>query len=173
VVALELDLGEAPALWRHVPVEHPPARELADRHYSRQTVGASGIMPPGKRFLLWHDSVLGKAVWGVCRNQFLGEWRFRNTIFRNESEHLSSSMIIEATRVTYEVWLRRYKALPSERLTTEIDIVATAKRRSKHKPAGYCYLMAGWEFLYEIDPGHGRPARVVYGAPVLPDPHVG
>jgi hypothetical protein len=173
VVALELDLGEAPSLWRHVPVEYPPARELADRHYSRQTVGATGIMPPGKRFLFWHESAAGKAVWGVCRNQFLGVWRFRNTIFRNESTILSSEMIIAATDLTYAVWTRRYKQPPRERLTTEIDIEATARRRSKQHPAGYCYLMAGWEFLYELDPGHGRPARAVYGAPLLPDPHVG
>ena len=32
-----------PQLWTHVPVEYPPARELADRHYPRESHGSFGI----------------------------------------------------------------------------------------------------------------------------------
>lgn len=162
-MTLALDLGDRYELWRHVPVEFPPARELADRHYSRQTPGADGILPGGWRFLFWHD---GGAVWGVCRNRFRKRWRWRNTIFRNESATLSSELIRAATRLTYEVWERRYKALPPERLTTEINIEATRRRRSRHHAPGHCYLMAGWEHLYDLEPGHGRPARAVWAAPI-------
>ena len=162
MTSLAFDFG-ARDLWRHVPVEYAPARELADRHYSRQTVGAKGILPGGWRFLLWHDP---GAVWGVCRNRFRGRWRWRNTIFRNESSTLSSDLVIAATRLTYELWLQRYKGLPPERLTSEIDIAATRRRRSRKHPPGYCYLMAGWEHLYDLDPGHGRPARAVWAAPL-------
>lgn len=164
---LALDLGEPTALWRHVPVEYSPARELADRHYSRQTVGADGILPPGERFLFWHQSEAGgRAVWGVVRNRFRGQWRWRNSLYRNESTVRSSDLIRDATRLTFELWERRYKAIPPEPLTTEIDIEATAKRRSKHHQAGHCYLMAGWEPIGIIEPGHGRPARVVFRAPM-------
>lgn len=159
--------------WIHVPVEYPPARALADRHYSRQTIGAEGILPPGERFLFWHEDLDENlqrrpdlaAAWGVVRNRFRGVWRFRNSLFRNESRTLSSTLIADATRTTYDCWLRRYHAIPTERLTTEVDIEATRARRGKRNPPGYCYLMAGWEHLYDLEPGHGRPARAVFGAP--------
>lgn len=156
-----------PQLWKHVPVEYPPARELADRHYSRQTKGADGILPPGQRFLLWHESV-GNAVWGVCRNKDpVGRYQWRNTIFRNESSTLSSTLIREATRQTMLVWFRRYGDLPTEMLTTEIAVEATAARRSKRSEPGHCYLMAGWIALGYIDPGHGRPLRRILRAPSI------
>lgn len=162
-MTLALDLGEPAKPWRHVPVQFRPARELADRHYSRQTIGADGILPGGWRFLLWHDA---GAAWGVCRNRFRGRWRWRNTLFRNESSTLSSDLIRAATEETYALWLRRYKLLPTERLTTEIDVEATRQRRSRHHRPGHCYLMAGWEWLYDLEPGHGRPLRSVFAAPL-------
>ncbi len=164
--SLALDLGLAPSLWRHVPVEYPPARELADRHYPRQTQGAKGILAPGERFLFWHEGARGNAVWGVVRNRFRKRWRFRNALFRNESDTLSSALITEATATTYTCWIRRYLDIPKERLLTEVDIEATADRRSRRHPPGYCYQMAGWEHLYDLEPGHGRPARSVWAAPI-------
>lgn len=102
--------------------------------------------------------------WFVTASADGGRWR--NSLFRNESRSLSSDLIREATRETYMCWERRYKALPTERLTTEIDIEATRRRRGKSHPPGYCYLMAGWEHLYDLEPGHGRPARSVWAAPI-------
>lgn len=163
----QLALGiEPPKMWQHVPIEDPRARALADRHYSRQTVGAKGFVGPGQRFVLWHESELGQAVWAVCRAlDPIGVMQWRNTIFRKESRHVASEMIIEATRETYGLWRRRYGGLPAERLTTEIDIEATAARRSRRHPPGYSYLCAGWEILREVPAGHGRSAKVVLGAP--------
>jgi hypothetical protein len=107
---LDLDRGLTPSLWRHVPVEYPPARELADRHYSRQTKGADGILAPGERFLLWHQGDgHGSAAWGVVRNRFRKQWRFRNSLFRNESRTLSSELIREATKLSFVLWQRRYQ----------------------------------------------------------------
>lgn len=159
-------------MWSHVPVEYAPARELADRHYSRQTKGADGILAPGERFLLWHDDALfggaGKnAAWGVVRNRFRKQWRFRNSLFRNESSTRSSDLIREATRQTFRLWQRRYHCIPDEPLETEIDIEATRARRSKRNPPGYCYLMAGWIHVRDLDPGHGRPARAIFRAPSI------
>lgn len=52
----------------------------------------------------------------------------------------SSDLIREATKRTYAFWRRRYGALPSVPLTTEVD---PTKVRRKRDP-GRCFLKAGW-----------------------------
>lgn len=160
-----------PMVWVHVPIEDPRAREVYDRHYSRQTPGADGIVAPGRRFLLMHEGPDGLAIWAVVYNQFRapgwehGRWFFRNSIFRNESGTLSSSLIESATKTTYDLWLRRYGPLPEQDLITEIDVEATRRRRSKRKSPGACYMHAGWELVSIVNPGHGRPTRATLRAP--------
>lgn len=155
-----------PQVWSHVPIEDPRARELADRHYSRQTVGAKGFVPAGQRFCLLHEDAGGRAVWAVCRNMDpTGRVQWRNTIFRNESAMLSSDLIRAATTATFEMWKRRYGAMPAEELTTEIDIIATAGRRSKRSRPGRCYELAGWIHVKDMEPGHGRSAKAIWRAP--------
>lgn len=163
----------APQLWKHVPIEDPRARALADRHYSRQTAGADGFVAPGQRFLLLHEgeqrehdaTSSGLAVWAVVRNRFRGQYYWRNSLFRNESRTLSSDLIRAATEVSLEIWARRYGALPAEDLITEIDIAATSARRSRWVRPGRCYEAAGWIHVRDLDPGHGRPARAIWRAP--------
>lgn len=130
--------------WIEIKVEDPRGRELADRHYSRKkkSIGKRGYIPPGERIALWTPG----AVWGVCLNRYKGVWRWRNTIFRNETKRLSSELIVEATWMTYDIWEGRY-GLPSVQLTTEIDVDATAKRRSRTARPGRCYEFAGWTFV--------------------------
>jgi hypothetical protein len=58
------------------------------------------------------------------------------SMFRNESEHLSSELILEAISVTRHV----YGDIPDRGMVTFID-------RSKTKPKkhpGFCYLKAGF-----------------------------
>jgi hypothetical protein len=155
-----------PQVWRHVPVEDPISRELADRHYSRQTIGADGILAPGERFLLRHDGEIGRAIWGVVHNYFRDAWRLRNVIFRNESSTLSSELIKAATITTADLWLRRYHMLPEAPLVTEVDVEKTRRRRSKKAPPGVCYLYAGWQFIGIFDPKHGRSVKAIYKAPL-------
>jgi hypothetical protein len=162
-------------LWSHVPVEYPPARELAMRHYPhkirpREDKDAPGILAPGRRFLLWHDSGAGDerhryAAWGVVYNRFKGLWYFRNSLFRNESATLSSSLIREATKQSLLLFAARYKQLPAEPLITEVDIEETRARRGKQHPPGYCYLQAGWTHVRDVEPGHGRSAKAILQAP--------
>lgn len=148
--------------WERISVEDPRGAELADRHYSRQTIGARGFMPPGKRIALWMPG----AVCGVCLNKDpLGTMRWRNTIFRNETRLLSSALIIEATWQTYDEWEDEYDELPSIPLTTEIDVDATAARRSKRSVPGGCFRHAGWTFV-EIRQRVKRTQRhAIYNAP--------
>ena len=166
--------GEDGQRWRHVPIEDPRIAELVDDedHYSRQTKGAKGAIGPGWRFALWHDGPRGGAAWGVVLNRFRGQWFWRNSLFHNSSGTLSSELVAEATRLTFELWERRYKSLPEVALTTEVDPIATAKRRSKHNPPGHCYLEAGWTFLRETPREHGRSPKVIlqYAACQLKEP---
>lgn len=139
--APQLWLGEAPT-WREVKRCHPVSRELADRHYSRQTPGARDFMGSGWTLVLSHESDAGIAAWGVILNRAPGttEWRWRCSIFRNESSLLSSELIHSATELTLDNWPRKYGALPSVPLQTEVD---AAKVKRKRDP-GRCFAKAGW-----------------------------
>ncbi len=165
--------GDDGRLWRHVPIEDPRIAALVDDvehdgknpHYSRQTPGAKGTIAAGWRFALWHDGSHGGAAWGVLLNRFRGKWYWRNSLFHNASGTLSSSLIAAATVETYELWIRRYHVLPDVPLTTEVDPAATARRRSKKHPPGYCYYQAGWTFLRETPAEKGRTLKHILQAP--------
>lgn len=160
---VQLELAIAP-LWLRVTKWDARAASLADRHYSRQTVGASQVLPPGKTLLLLTADA--RAVWGVVLNMDpTGRVRWRNSIFRNESRARSSALIRAATSTTYALWHARYGALPEVSLTTEVDIEATRARRGRRRPPGYCYLKAGWRKVRDIPAGHGRSAKVELMAP--------
>lgn len=132
-MAIQLPLGAIPP-WLEVDRDHPAARALADRHYSRQTIGAREFMPPGQTLVLVTPCC--RAVWGACLNMDpAGSLRWRVTIFRNEGAGLSSTLIRSATDRTRERWPSM--ALP---LTTEVD-----PRKTRHKrDPGRCFRRAGW-----------------------------
>lgn len=123
------------------------------------------------RAAAWCFTTVGREVlrrWGsVHALDPVGRMRFRNAIFRNISGTLSSELIIAAVAVTYAEWLRKYGALPAEPLRTEIDVEATAARRSKHSEPGRCYLCAGWRWIRDIPAGHGRSSKVELEAPSM------
>lgn len=130
------DMG---GVWHQVAKTDPRARQLADRHYSRQTVGATCFTGPGKSLALLTDC--GRAVWAVVENlDAVGATQWRCTIFRNEGAGLSSELIREATARTFAFWARHYGRVPPMPLRTEVDRDAT---RPKKNP-GWCFLKAGW-----------------------------
>lgn len=95
----QLWIGSAP-VWFRVDKFDPRAARLADRHYSRQTVGAEQTLGPGQTLLMLTPDEL--AVWGVvCNLDPVGVLRWRNTIFHNESPTLSSFLVNVATEFTY------------------------------------------------------------------------
>jgi hypothetical protein len=150
--------------WILVDKFDPWGALLADRHYPRQSVGSPQFMSPGRTIVM--VTPRRDAVWGVVFNVFREVWRWRNSIFRNESGRRSSDLIIEATRLTYEKWKERYGDLPTAPLTTEVDINATRSRRSRRHLPGHCYRVAGWRELEQLPAGHGRPAKVRLVAPM-------
>ena len=147
--------------WRQVKRDDPRARALADRHYSRQTVGAKDFMASGRTFVLLAEFCsrlpeATRAVWGVIDNlDPVGARRFRCSIFRNETPWLSSFLIREATTLTLERWSRRFGWTGSPALTTEIDPTKTRRKRDP----GRCFRKAGWGLLGTTN------GLVVYEAP--------
>lgn len=155
---------DKPPVWFRVNKFDPRAASLADRHYSRQTIGAKQTLGPGQTLLMLTPDE--RAVWGVvCNLDPVGELRWRNSIFHNESSTRSSDLIRAATQMTHDRWKHFYGGFPPVPLTTEVDILATIERRSKRSPPGQCYYMAGWTFVRDIPAGHGRSAKVELEAP--------
>lgn len=106
----------------------PELRRLADRHYSRKSVGAALFVGPGRKVVLRNPEGTWVFVW---RNAILredGQTGWECTIFRNESARLSSEIILECEHYV------------SGRKFTYVD----AKKIRSANP-GYCFLMAGYK----------------------------
>jgi hypothetical protein len=117
------------------------AAALADRHYTRQTVGSAQFVPPGRCLVLltpdadalwvtsWPDARYVKHAWA-------GAWMC--SLFRNEapSRYLSSTLIREAVAAT-----RAYFGKPP--LLGMVTFVDPSCVRAKRDP-GRCYRRAGF-----------------------------
>ena len=109
---------------------------LADRHYSRRKHGSRQFIPPGETLVLrdsggtcvfgWHRALVERAddQEGVCCS-----------IFRNESQRLSSEIILEAEQFAVEKWgpIRGF---------TYVN-----KRKVRSANPGYCFIAAGWKVI--------------------------
>jgi hypothetical protein len=125
--------------WQVSDRADPAAARLADRHYSRKTVGAQQFTPPGRCVVLRtpEADALWVTSWPYARftrHAWPGAWLC--SIFRNESEHLSSELIREALAATRAVW----PVPPDLGCITFVD---PAKVRPKRDP-GRCFLRAGF-----------------------------
>lgn len=112
--------------------------QLADRHYSRQKPGTNQFMPPGKTMVL--RSAAGDVVFGWLWQQKRddGQVGYNCSIFRNESQRLSSEIILEAERKVVTEW-------GANRGFTYVDPAGISNQRNP----GYCFKVAGWRFLKE------------------------
>lgn len=125
--------------WQVVKRSDARGAALADRHYSRKTIGSMHFTPPGRCLVLltsqadalwvssWPYEVFVKHAWP-------GAWMC--TLFRNESPMLSSELIRQAVAVTRYKWGRP----PTLGMITFVDM---AKVRSCNP--GYCFKKAGWK----------------------------
>jgi hypothetical protein len=93
--------------WQITDRGDPQARQIADRHYNRQSVGAAMFAPPGRALILVTDDA--DALWitswpfaEYVKHAWAGAWIC--SAFRNESEHLASDLILEAVAVTRWKW---------------------------------------------------------------------
>jgi hypothetical protein len=136
--------------WQRTWRADPRLAALADRHYSRKTVGAAQFAPPGRCLPL--ITAAGDAGWVTSwplhayTMHGLGD-AWICTLFRNESEHLSSELICEAVAATRAEW----GAPPPGGTLTFVD---ASKIRRKRDP-GRCFLRAGFKRLDRLTKDRG------------------
>jgi hypothetical protein len=132
----------------------PEMAALADRHYSRRTIGARQFAYSGRKIVLRNaeGTVLFVWMYPLSELRFDGRVGCNCSIFRNESQRRSSEIILEAEKIAVEKW----GELPA------YTFVDSAKIRSTHP--GYCFLMAGWD--YERD-AKGHPLLTTKGKHIL------
>lgn len=109
-------------------------RLLADRHYSRRTVGARDFTYAGEKVVLrdWRGDVVFAWVKGRAEYRADGRDGVMCSIFRNESSRRSSEIIREAEAHAVRRWG------PSMAFTF-VD-----PRRVRSVNPGCCFLKAGW-----------------------------
>lgn len=133
----------------------PTAFAMFRRHYSARTKRPKirQFVGPGEKMVLvgWFCPAL--FVWRKEKYRMDGESGVCCSVFRNESPHRSSDMIIEAMSLTWERW-------PNERLYTHVN---AAKVKSVNP--GCCFKKAGWRrcgttkrglLVLEFVPDQGR-----------------
>ena len=116
---------------------------LADRHYSRRTIGARQFLYSGRKLVLRNaeGTVLFGWLYPDPTMRMDHQRGYNCAIFRNESGRRSSEIILEAEAAAFAKWC-------PNRLYTYIDPAKTAtiKRRGV-RVVGFCYLKAGWKPL--------------------------
>jgi hypothetical protein len=148
--------------WSISSKADPIPRELADRHYTRQTPGSKMWTRPGYVQILRYTQANGRsAAWcwwrpkweaGVLRKDRL--YAIECTLFRNETRVRSSDLIREAVDALYE-WQRAWDVCVADGLITGVSSSKTAEGRSADNMPGHCYRCAGW-----VDYAHpGRNTR--------------
>jgi len=125
-------------IWTRTTKFDPHCAALADRHYSRRTVGSPQFMPPGQTLVLKAP----EAVWGWWRphpdagiTPMNGLDGWTCTIFRNESSVLSSEMVWDAERALLE----EYGEVGPDGLLTYVW-----DRKVASSNPGFCFKKAGW-----------------------------
>jgi hypothetical protein len=116
--------------------------ELADRHYSRQKKGSRQFAPPGETIILRDAQAMIVFVWNRMLQKRADHQEGANcTIFRNESNRLSSEIILEAETFAVGRWgeIRGF---------TYID-----RNAIQSLNPGYCFKMAGWKLCGKSESG--------------------
>jgi hypothetical protein len=118
-------------------------RQLADRHYSRRTIGARQFAYSGRKLVLRDGPGTVLFVWMFPdpAMRMDGQTGFNCSIFRNESARRSSEIILEAERLAFEKW-------GPDRLYTYID-----PRKVRSVNPGYCFKVAGWKHVSDSTDG--------------------
>lgn len=142
-VLLHVEIPASIGFDQWVPVKdgHPLARALYERHYSsqnrrkrRKERKTKLFMGPGNKLPLILPRGDAGCFW---RKEYFHNGNFMGvncTLFRNESEFLSSELLLKTEAVVRRYW-------PYEmRLFTYVDATAV---RSKNP--GYCFICAGWK----------------------------
>jgi hypothetical protein len=115
---------------------------LADRHYSRQKVGARQFMPNGRKIVIRDRGGLIVFCWLWQEIRDDHEPGYNCSLFRNEGPRRSSDVILECEGIALERW-------GPNRVFTYVKPAAI---RSLNP--GYCFKCAGWKFIREHGDKH-------------------
>lgn len=107
---------------------------LADRHYSRRTVGARQFCYSGRKLVLRNTegTCLFVWMWPDEDKRMDNQSGYNCSIFRNESSRRSSDIILEAERTAFAKW-------GPNRVFTYVD-----GRKIRSSNPGFCFQAAGW-----------------------------
>jgi len=112
---------------------------MADRHYSRRTIGSAQFTGPGTDLVLRNStgSILFVWVWHNRAGKQLDRWDGQRgyycSLFRNESERRASDIVLEAERIAVSQW-------GANRAYTYVD----PRKIKRSRTPGRCFLKAGW-----------------------------
>lgn len=109
--------------------------KLADRHYSRRTVGARQFCYSGRKLVLRNalGSVLFVWMFPDPALRMDSQVGYYCSIFRNESPRRSSEIILEAEQLAFQKW------------GPNLCFTFVDPRKIKSSNPGYCFKMAGWK----------------------------
>lgn len=132
--------------------------ELADRHYSRRTVGARQFVYSGRQLILRdaESLVLFAWVWPEVEYRMDGQNGYNCAIFRNESTRPGSGIVLEAETAAVAKW-------GPNRMYTYVD-----PRYVQSPNPGYCFKLAGWKFVKRTKDGKHLLVKALPGAPPPP-----
>jgi hypothetical protein len=120
----------------------PEMAALADRHYSRRTVGARQFVCNGRKIVIRDAEATVLFAWLWCYDglRFDDQKGYCCTIFRNESRRPSSEIILECEQIAADKWG------PGARMFTYVD-----PSKIKSRNPGYCFKLAGWKNARNAD----------------------
>lgn len=121
----------------------PEMAMLADRHYSRRSVGNRQFMYSGRKIVIRNaeGTLLFGWYWPQDDMRMDKQTGYCCSIFRNESQRLASEVILECEEIAIARWG------PNRMFT----YVRPDKIRSVNP--GYCFKRAGWHFIRKTRDG--------------------
>ncbi len=147
-VTLRLPLADDDGLIQTTPFDWDMSA-LADRHYSRRTVGARQFLYNGKKLVLRNPegTVLFGWMYPDATMRMDGQDGYNCAIFRNESTRKASDIILAAEARAFARW-------GPNRLYTYVDPAQTPVIKCRgERVVGFCFIKAGWH-----DTGHVTPS---------------
>lgn len=141
--------------WQLTNRADPFARDIADRHYNRQSVGARQFVPPGRCVVLKAQTDTGRALWVTSwpfaqfvQHAWGGAWLCG--AFRNEGAGRASDLIREAVAATLACW----PEAPALGMVTFLDRAkVTPTMRRGVKTWGRTWELAGFHVCGETKGG--------------------
>jgi hypothetical protein len=135
----------------------PEMARLADRHYSRRTVGARQFLYSGRKIVI--RDALGLVLFGWMfpdpDKRMDGQVGYNCAIFRNESQRRSSDIILECEQIALNKW-------GPNRVYTYVN-----PKKIRSANPGYCFKMAGWRKCGESKSGQHLLEKILSQVPQI------